>query len=95
MKKYYGYFDYKGTEYVIRFRIKGSLQWDEKARCFVDRRLYVRSYEDLIAYAAFDTSPCNIKDFWACGLTHKGFIEQRSRGVKRWTQETVIIKWPD
>lgn len=94
MKKYYGYFDRNGKEYVVRFKIDGSLRWDEKSRCFIDKDWYVRSYGDLIANVVFDTSSANLKDFWACGLTHKGFIECRARGVKRWIPENEVIRWP-
>lgn len=94
MKKYYGYFVYKDEEYVIMFRIDGSLQWNDKYRCFMDNRWYVRSYADMICYAALDTNPSNNKSFgFACGLTHKGFKEERARGVKRWKPQVEVIKW--
>lgn len=94
MKKYYGYFVYDGEEYVIRFRISGSLQWNERYHCFMDKDWYVRSYEELICYAALDSHPLNEKRFgFSCGLSHKGFCEQRARGVKRWEPKVPIIKW--
>ena len=52
MRKYYGYFVYKDEEYVIMFRIDGSLQWSERFHCFMDKNWYVRSYADMICYAA-------------------------------------------
>lgn len=94
MKKYYGYFVYNDEEYVIRFKIDGSLRWREKERCFIDDHWYVRSIADVICMAAFDSNPMNIKGFWcAFLLTHQDFIKERARGVKRWKPEREIIVW--
>ena len=94
MKKYYGYFVYDGEEYVIRFKLKGSLQWSERFHCFMDKDWYTRSYSDLICYAALDRHPLNDKAFeCAYGLSHEGFRQQRARGVKRWNPKIEIIEW--
>lgn len=94
MKKYYGYFVYNNEEYVIRFKIDGSLKWSAKDRCFIDDHWYVRSIADVICMAAFDSNPMNIKGFGgAFLLTHQSFINERARGVKRWKSEREIIIW--
>ena len=94
IKKYYGYFVYNGEEYVILFRIKGSLQWDPKAGCFEDKDLYVRSADDMICYAALDRNRANVKAFsFGMLLSHERFKQERARGVKRWTPWVPIIKW--
>lgn len=94
MKKYYGYFIYNGEEYVIRFKIDGSLQYDREHKCFKDRDWYVRSIGDVIAMAAIDTNPVNDKRFGlAILLDHKRFVEYRSKGIERWTPMCEIIKW--
>lgn len=94
MKKYYGYFIYGDREFVIRFKIDGSLQWDQRSRCFVDKDWYVRGIEELISHVAFGTHPSNLHiRFWGLKITHKEFIRQRSNGVKRWIPENEIIKW--
>ena len=94
MKKYYGFFIYGDKEYVVRFKIDGSLKWDTKFGCFEDKDFYVRSFEDMVAYVLFNTSPVNIKiHFWALKITHQEFIKQRAHGVKRWVPENEIIKW--
>jgi hypothetical protein len=93
MKKYYAWFIYNNEEYVIRFRIKGSLQWDEKERCFMDKDWYVRTIKDLVSLAGFDTSYPNNKHLrLALKITHNYFRELRAKGVKRWTpkRETII-----
>ena len=94
MKKYYGYFVYNDEEYVIRFKIDGSLKWSAKDRCFIDDHWYVRSIADAICMAAFDSNPMNIKGF-GCAflLTHQDFINERSRGVKRRAPLNETIVW--
>ena len=94
MKKYYGYFVYKDEEYVIMFRIDGSLQWSERFHCFMDKDWYMRSFEDMICYAALDNHPLNVREFKsAYGLTHEGFRQLRAHGVKRWNPKRKIIEW--
>lgn len=94
MKKYYGYFVYNNKEYVIRFKIDGSLKWSAKDRCFIDDQWYVRSVDDVICMVAFHTSPMNLKAFsYALLLTHQTFINERARGVKRWKPEQEILIW--
>ena len=94
MKKYYGYFIYDNEEYVIRFKIDGSLQYDREHKCFEDRDWYIRSIGDVIAMAAMDNSPVNDKRFGlAILLDHKRFVEYRSKGIKRWRPIREVIKW--
>lgn len=96
MKKYYGYFVYDGEEYVTRFKIDGSLQWNAKAGCFEDKDWYVRSAADVIALAVFDSNPTNLRNHFSCGLllSHDYFVNERARGVKRWKHLcNEIIKW--
>ena len=94
MKKYYGYFIYNDEEYVIRFKIDGNLQWSEKDHCFIDDQWYVRTYKDLIAYAAIDNHWINDKRFGtALGLTHDQFVRFRAKGIRRWNPKREIIKW--
>ena len=95
MKKYYGYFVYNDEEYVIRFKIDGSLKWSAKDRCFIDDHWYVRSIADVICIAAFDSNPSNVKGF-GCAflLNHQDFIDERARGVKRRTPLRETIVWP-
>ncbi len=94
MKKYYGYFVYNDEEYVIRFKIDGSLKWNAKYRCFMDDHMRVRSVADVICMAAFDTNPRNIKSFRCAFLiTHQYFINERARGVKRQTPWNDTIIW--
>lgn len=95
-KKYYALFWLKDNpnSYVIRFRIKGSLKWSGKDRCFVDKELYVRSSDDMICYSALNTSPFNSRRYGGGLLiTHEKFKEYRSGGVARWTPKTELIDW--
>ena len=93
-RKYYGYFMYNGEEYVIRFKIKGSLQYDKRGRCFEDKDWYVRSIDDVVAMAAFDTHPLNLRHrFFAMLLTHDAFVSARANGVKRWSPRREVIEW--
>ena len=93
-KKYYAWFVYNDEEYVIRFWIKGSLQWDEKARCFMDKDWYVRTIEELVSLAAFDTSYHNNKRLgFVLKISHKYFRELRAEGIKRWTPNREVIVW--
>ena len=94
MKKYYGLFVYRGEEYVIRFKIDGSLKWDSKHHCFEDAQYYVRSAEDMIYYAAIDTHWSNDKHCgFACLISHDEFVRWRSRGIKRWKPKREILLW--
>lgn len=94
MKKYYGYFVYNEEEYVIRFKIDGSLKFDSKAKCFIDDQYYVRSIADVIAMAAFDSNSINIKQLGlSVLLKHNAFVRERARGVKRWEPKREIIVW--
>lgn len=93
-EKYYGYFVYGDKEYVVRFKINGSLEWNQKYRCFEDKHLYVRSADEIICLAALDSHPINNKRYsYGCLLTHDGFVEQRARGVKRWSPWNEVINW--
>lgn len=97
-KKYYGYFVYDNEEYVIRFRIKGSLSWNPTYRCFEDKDWSVRSAEDMICYAALDAHPVNVNHygntrFWGFLISHEKFKKERARGVKRWNPQVETIKW--
>lgn len=94
MKKYYGFLVYGDKEFVVRFKIDGSLKWNTKCGCFVDKDLYVRSFEDIVAHVLFNTSPVNIKTyFWSVKISHQEFIKQRAYGVTRWIPKNEIIKW--
>lgn len=93
MKKYYGYFVYHGTEYVIRFKIDGSLRQSEGDLVFRDKDGYIRSCVDLIAHVAFNTNSVNLKGFFGMIITHENFIQMRTRGIKRWIPENEVIKW--
>ena len=96
MKKYYGYFVYNDEEYVIRFKIKGSLIFDEDNRYFIDDKYYIRSTMDVLSLAAFGSHWSNIKGLsYVCFMiTKSDFIEYRSKGVKRWKPDREIIDWP-
>ena len=92
MKKYYGYFVYNGEQYVIRFKIKGSLIWSARDKCFIDDQYYVRSSPDMICLAALDSNPMNERLFRCAFLIdHDYFVELRARGIKRWRQRETII----
>lgn len=98
MKKYYAYFIYNDEEYVIRFKIKGSLK---RGRLFgfIDKDGYTRTEADIICLAAFNDNLFNIQAnepflaFHACFLTHDQFVDYRSKGVKRWKPKNEIIFW--
>ena len=93
-KKYYAWFTYDGEQYVIRFRVKGSLQYQKKEGTFIDKELYVRSVRDIVSFSALDTSWVNDSSFgYAILLTHKHFRDQRAQGVKRWTPKREVINW--
>ena len=93
-KKYYAWFTYNDEEYVMRFRIEGSLRWDDKAHCFEDQYYYVRSFGDMVSYAAFDTHPMNLRHrFFCLKITHKEFVRNRSQGVQRKEPLVETIKW--
>ena len=94
MKKYYALFVYNEREYVIQFKIDGSLKYDRKTKCFIDDNYYVRSIADVIAMAALDCHPMNNKHFgFSCLINHDYFVECRARGVKRWKPKREIIIW--
>ena len=95
MKKYYGIFHYNDIPYVIRFKIKGSLAFDEQQRCFIDKKWYVRSSREIICTAAFDTHPLNMRNFSCCCwlISHDEFVQHRANGVKRWKPKREIIDW--
>ena len=95
MKKYYGYFVYNEEEYVIRFKIDGSLKFDRKSKCFIDDQYYLRSIADVIATAAFDNNhSIHIKQLgFSMLLKHDAFVRERARGVKRWKPLREIIVW--
>ena len=93
MKNYYGWFIYNDTEYVIHFKIKGSLRWHNKHRCFQDSQWYVRTFEELLWYAAFDRSPQNSSEVCCCRITYKQFNEYLKNGIKNWKPERKIIVW--
>lgn len=94
MKKYYALFVYNEKEYVVRFKIDGSLKYDKKTKCFIDDRYYVRSIADVIAMAALDSHPMNDKHFgFSCLLSHDYFVEYRARGIERWTPKREVIEW--
>ena len=96
MKKYYGLLYIKGIPYVIRFRIKGSLAYDEYYRAFIDKDWYVRSVEDIIFLAAFDTNAMNMnRDHYRAFLISKEeFIRYRIEGIQRWEPMRAVIDWP-
>ena len=95
MKKYYAYFIYNDEEYVIRFKIKGSLVLDTRNRCFIDKNWYVRTVADVICMAAVGHHPLNDRSFnpICCLLTHNQFMDYRIRGIKRWNPKNEIIFW--
>ena len=93
-RKYYAYFVYGGEEYVMRFKIAGTLQYRKKERCFIDREWYVRTISDVVAYAARDTNPHNDKRFGFCMLIpQKTYMQERAKGTKRWIPENKVIRW--
>lgn len=95
-RKYYAYFWLKDdpNDYVMLFRIKGSLQWDSKHRCFEDKDYYVRSIDDMVCYAALDSHPLNSKRYGGAFLiSHLTFKEYRSRGIARFEPRRPIIEW--
>ena len=95
MKKYYGIFLYNDETYVIRFKIKGTLEYDEQHRCFIDDKWYVRSFMDILSMAAFGSHSSNVKGLSCCcfKITKDDFIEYRSQGIKRWIPAKEIINW--
>ena len=98
MKKYYGYFIYDDEEYVIRFKIDGSLTYRRDYPwfgCFVDKEGYVKSAWELIGYAALDGHPSNDKRFGSFSLLldHQRFVEERANGIKRWIPKREVILW--
>ena len=95
MKKFYGYFVYNNEQYVIRFKLGGSIKWDEEAHCFIDEKMYMRSAAYMICLAALDTHFANEKEFSCCAfiIPKKDFIEYRSQGIKRWKPQREIIIW--
>lgn len=93
-KKYYAWFYSGENEYVIRFKIKGSLQWDPRARCFVDKDWYTRGIDDVVCYAVYDNNATNVKSFGgAMLLTHEQFVEMRARGYKRLVPMCEVLVW--
>ena len=94
MKKYYGYMVYGDNEYVIRFKIDGSLHWKPSEKAFVDKDWYVRSAEDIIYLAACDGNPINNTRFhYGMLISHDYFVELRAEGITRWKPLREIIKW--
>lgn len=95
MKKYYSIFLYNDETYVIRFKIKGTLEYDKHYRCFIDDKWYVRSVKDVVSMTAFRTHSQNVEGLSDCCflITKKEFIEYRSQGVKRWTPKMEVIDW--
>ena len=94
MKKYFVWFLRGGEEYVIRFKIDGSLAYKPKYRCFEDKDWYVRTIDQVVWMAAglhWDPSPN-----YVCGLiSHEEFVRRRASGVKRWGGgKTFVIHWP-
>ena len=91
MKKYYAYFWFDDREYVIRFQIKGSLQWDEKYQCFKDSRWYVRTIGEIISHLVFETHQSNLRGrFGAMKISHKAFKEERAKGTCRWPNSVLV-----
>ena len=94
MKAYYGCFIYNNKEYVIKFKIAGSLHYSERDRAFIDEKYYVRSVDEVICMAAFDSHPLNIKGFGIAYLiSWDEYDNKLANGVKRWTYGQEYIKW--
>lgn len=90
-KKYYAWFHYNhGNEYVVMFKIHGSLMLDKRCDCFIDKDIYVRSIEQVLAMAL---DRCSLDFQAACLIDHERFTELRSRGVERWPGEVTTIMW--
>lgn len=90
-KKYYARFHYNyGNEYVVMFKIHGSLMWDKRHDCFIDKDIYVRSIEEVLSMA-LDRSSVDFQ--LACLIDHKSFVELRAHGVKRWPGLATTIIW--
>lgn len=97
MKKYYVYFtdQYTGDEYVMRFKIRGSLRYDYQARCFIDKDIYTRSTKDLVNMLLSDNY-CGYRADFALLLDHDRFVECRASGIERFWVPDEIIDWdPD
>lgn len=94
MKSYYAYFIYNNEEYVIKFKIKGSLQYSRKDRVFVDRKYYVRSIAEVICLAALGSNPLNTRGFGISYLiSWDEFDNKLAQGVKRWMPQQEVISW--
>lgn len=93
MKKYFAWFVYGDEEYVIRFKIDGSLRYQPKYRCFEDKDWYVRTIDQVVCIAA-DLNWSPVRDHFCCLIPHKEFVRMRANGVKRWGQDkTFVIHW--
>ena len=94
MKKYYAYFTRQdnGQEYVVRFKIKGSLRYDYKGRCFVDKDYYVRSVIDVVNIL-LQRNKLGFKTDFALILDHNYFVECRASGTERFEVDNEVIKW--
>lgn len=96
MKKYYAYFIYDGMEFVIRFKVDGSLHYDRRYNAFIDRNYYVRSVPEIVCLAAIDKH-YSINDKYFSGacfmLTHDEFINFRKKGYQRWMPMHEKILW--
>lgn len=96
MRKYYGYFIFDEHEYVIRFKIDGSLRWHGGGygSCFMDDEMYVRSAKDVILLAALRTNSMNCKHCTCAYLiSHDDFRRYRAQGIKRFEPWNPIIHW--
>lgn len=94
MRSYYGVFYYNNEEYVIKFKIAGSLAFSTRSRAFIDRMFYVRSVPEVICLAALDTNPQNDKSFRSAYLISWDDYDNRlSNGAKKWTPKREIINW--
>ena len=94
MKQYYAYYVYNNVDYIIKFKISGSLVYRPKLDCFMDDEYYVRSIDDVVAMAAFDNHRLNIKGFsFGVLISREEFERYRSEGVYVKKPENRIIQW--
>lgn len=96
MKKYYAYFIDGNTdkEFVIRFKVKGSLRYreDRLYRCFMDDKYYVRTIEDLVKMV-LSNNGWNLKVRCVLLLDHELFTEYRAHDIPRVALDNEVIEW--
>ena len=92
MKKYYAYFMSDRMERVVRFKVKGSLMYDRRSRCFIDKHYYTRTTEDLVKWVLRNNDWASNVD-WAVLIDHKTFAEYRAYDIPRVALDNEVIEW--